>query len=152
MALFRGRIAGVVGLALGIALPAVASAELGGDGPSVDRVTARFSARHRQARVAAYRVHELAVTDGPVIREYENPAGRIFAVSWSGAGRPDLRVLLGAHYDAYLAATKGRRARGPHRIEGPGLTIVQAGTPRAMFGKIVLTAELPAGVAVEDLP
>jgi len=140
-----------VGVAMGLSLPGLALAELGGNAQSVDAVNTRFSAVHRQTRGALHLVHELAIPDGPVIREYENHAGRVFAVSWSGAGRPDLRVLLGAHYDAYLAACKGRRARGPHRIDVPGMTIVQGGTQRVLFGKVVLTDELPEGLVVEDL-
>ena len=151
MMLFRGPRALPVLVAVWLFLPALAQAELGGSAESVVEVNRRFSAMHRQAWGASYRLHELAVPDGPVIREYENQAGRVFAVSWSGAGRPDLRVLLGAHYDAYLAACKGRRARGPHRIDVPGMTIVQGGTQRALFGKVVLTGELPEGLAVEDL-
>jgi hypothetical protein len=151
MVLFRGCLALSALVAFCFFPPTLAHAELGGNAPSVVAVTTRFSALHRQARVDGYRLHELAVPEGPVLREYENQAGRVFAVSWSGGGRPDLRVLLGAHYEAYIAACKGRRARGAHRIDVPGMTIVQGGTQRALFGKVVLTGDLPEGLRMEDL-
>ena len=129
-----------------------ARAALGDDASAVAAQQARLGAKVKVMRRPAYAVHELALPTGATVRELVSDAGKVFAVSWSGGWRPNLRDLLGSHYDRFIAGTRGRRAtRGIVRIELPGMTVVMGGHLRTFFGKAVLTELLPAGVTLEEL-
>jgi hypothetical protein len=142
----------VVALVVAVGLGREARAALGDDEAAVAADQARLRASLKLMRRPAYLVHELALPTGATVREMVNDAGQVFAVSWSGGWRPNLRHLLGTHYDRFLAATRGRRAtRGIVRIELPGLTVTMGGYLRTFFGTAVLTDLLPAGLAPEDL-
>jgi NADPH:quinone reductase-like Zn-dependent oxidoreductase len=92
------------------------------------------------------------VPTGGNIREFVADSGKVFAVSWSGGWRPNLREMMGKHYDRYLAAAKERRmARGLFRLELPGMVVVMGGHQRAFFGHVYLTDLLPAELTLEDL-
>jgi len=159
MKVVRSRLARPPGLSMLVAAavlaalcPATASAALGDDASSVVADQARFGARLKLARRPAYAVHELALPTGATVRELVSGTGKVFAVTWSGGWRPDLRQLLGSHYARFLAGTRGRRAaRGIARIELPGLTVVMGGHLRTFFGRAVLTDLVPAGVDPEEL-
>lgn len=96
-------------------------------------------------------VHELK-TAGATVREFVSPAGMVFGVAWQGAAMPDLRQLLGPHFDQYLAAVAARRTRrAPVRIELPGLVVHSSGHMRAFAGQAYLPQNLPPGVSSEDV-
>ena len=97
-------------------------------------------------------IHELQVPAGGNVRQFVNESGRVFAVSWSDGWRPNLRELMGAHYDRYLAAAKAnRRGRGPVHLVLPGLVVVMGGHQRAFFGHAYLTDLMPPGFRPEDI-
>lgn len=101
-------------------------------------------------RADGYTVHELAAPSGLTIRHFVGDAGKIFAVSWSGGWRPNLRDIMGSHYDRFIEATRGQRvARGVARIELPGMIVVMGGPQRASFGHVILTDLAPAGFAAQ---
>ncbi len=143
----------MVALGLAVAYGRQARAALGDDESAVATDQARLRASAKLLRrTAAYAVHELTVPTGATVRELVNGAGKVFAVSWSGGWRPNLRHLLGTHYDRFIEGTRGRRAtRGIVRIELPGMTVTMGGYLRTFFGTAVLTDLVPAGVAPEDL-
>lgn len=129
-----------------------ARAALGDDESVLAADQARLGAKVKVMRRPSYAVHELTMPTGGTVRELVNEAGRVFAVSWSGGWRPNLRHLMGGHYDRFIAGTRGRRAtRGIVRIELPGMTVVMGGHLRTFFGSAVLTELLPAGVTLEEL-
>ena len=119
------------------------------------RSTARPAARgqRRFQRGVEYSVHQVIEPSGLTIAEYADTMGVVFAVSWSGSFRPNLRRLMGAHYEPYVAAARGRRAQrgGVSRIELPGLVVVIGGNQRASFGKLYLTGSFPGPLRPEDL-
>jgi hypothetical protein len=130
----------------------VAHAALGDDAAAVIADQARFGASLEVRRRDAYVVHELTAATGTTIREYASGQGKVFAVSWSGGFRPNLRDLMGSHYERFVAALHARRARrGVVRLELPGMVVVMGGYLRTHFGRVVLTDLLPAGVLAEDL-
>lgn len=132
--------------------PASAQAALGEDVAAVAADQARLQASLQVRRMPHFTVHELSVPSGGRVRELANHGGTIFAVSWWGGWRPNLRDLLGPHYDRFIAATRGRRiARGPVRIELPGMVVVMGGRQRAHFGHVYLTDLLPADFSREAL-
>ncbi len=119
-------------------------AALGDDATAVVADQARLQAKLRIVRHDAFTVHELAAPSGVTIRHFVGNAGKIFAVSWSGGWRPDLRDLMGSYYDSFIAATRGHRvARGVARIELPGMVVVMGGPQRASFGHVILTDLAP---------
>jgi len=141
-------------LALGLQLffPArTAHAALGDDVATVAVAQARVEASLQIWRKGNYAIHELAVPSGGKVRHFVGDSGKIFAVSWSGGWRPNLRDIMGDHYDKFIAATRGKRvARGVARIEIPGMVVVMGGHQRAFFGHVYLTELLPAGFTFAD--
>ena len=120
--------------------PPEASAALGGTVTSVD-------ADRVHVQGALMRI----VQTGPVaMHELRSSSGTVFAVAWDGPWIPDLRQVLGDHFDHYQAAMRARqqarRARGVVAIDDAGLVVQMGGHPRAFTGRAYLTGQLPAGV------
>jgi hypothetical protein len=72
----------------------------------------------------------------------------VFAVSWRGQGRPDLRQLLGEHFATFQADTARStqaRSKAPPRLERPDLVVHLSGHPGAFWGHAFIPAALPAG-------
>jgi len=141
-------------LALGLQLflPArTARAALGDDVAAVAADQMRMEASLQIWRRGNYAIHELGVPTGGKIRHFVGDGGKVFAVSWSGGWRPNLRDIMGDHYDKFIAATRGKRvARGVARIELPGMVVVMGGHQRAFWGHVYLTDLLPAGFTFAD--
>ncbi len=90
-------------------IPRPAFAALGGDVSSVQADQAHMNAQLRIQTGQAYTVHELHQTNGTVVKEFISPAGKVFAVSWSGAFMPDLRQLMGTYFGQFSQAVQTRR-------------------------------------------
>ena len=128
-----------------------ASAALGEDESSVAADQARFLASARILRAERYTLHELQATTGTKVREYLGSDGKVFAVSWQGPFRPDLRQLLGTYYQTYLKAAGPRAARGPINIRLPGLVIHMSGHQRAFYGRVYLADRVPQGLSTDEI-
>ena len=129
-----------------------AHAALGDDVSVVEQDRVRMHANLQVRRNSNYDIHELGTAIGSTVREFANQDGRVFAVSWSGGWRPNLRDIMGAHYDRFISSMRGRRlARGPVRIELPGMVVFMGGYLRTFFGHVYLTDQLPAGFSIEGL-
>jgi hypothetical protein len=143
----------VLVLALAVQSSSPAHAALGDDVSAVALDQARMQATLQVWRKSNYTIHELASPTGIKVRHFVGDSGKVFAVSWSGGWRPNLRDIMGAHYDKFIAATRGKRvARGVARIELPGMVVVMGGHQRAFFGHVYLTDLLPTGFAPEGIP
>jgi hypothetical protein len=136
-----------------LTLPTVVFAALGGDEGSIQADQAHMRATVRITRAAAYAVHELQTPAGHVVREYVSPSGTVFGVTWQGPSKPDMRQLLGTHFDEYMQAAgpAQRHGHGPLVIQLPHLVIVSAGRMRAFSGKAYLPQMLPEGVRPEAI-
>ena len=136
-----------------VALPTIAFAALGENESSVQADQAQIRASVRITRTPTYAVHELQAPTGHVIREYVSPSGTVFGVAWQGPSKPDLRQLLGTHFDEFLQASDQmeRHGHGPLVIQLPDLVVVSAGHMRAFSGKAYLPQILPAGVRADDI-
>lgn len=81
--------------------------------------------------------------------------GIVFAVTWSGRTHPDLPAVLGRHFSEYQAAyreaKRTRRGHSPIEIELGGIHVEQGGTPRALYGRVWLTALLPSQVNTDEI-
>jgi hypothetical protein len=137
--------------------PPSASAALGGTVSSVDSDRVHVQgALMRIVQNGPVAMHELRSSSGTMIREYVNSSsGTVFAVAWDGPWLPDLRQVLGNHFDHYLAAMRGRQqgrsARGVVAIDDGGLVVQMSGHPRAFVGRAYLTGSLPAGIQLETI-
>jgi hypothetical protein len=129
-----------------------ARAALGEDEASVATDQVRMKARLQVSHRGNYSVHELQVPTGATVREFVGDSGKVFSVSWSGGWRPNLRDIMGDHYDSFIAGTRGRRAgHGPTRIDLPGMVVVMGGYLRTFFGQVYLLDLLPPGLQPEDI-
>jgi hypothetical protein len=141
-------------LAVGLVAISPANAALGGSYSTVGADRAHLSARLDTANSADYAVHTLTQING-ITREYENRSGEIFAVTWQGPARPDLRQLLGDYFSAFQsdnALKGGRRARRPLSVNRSDVVIRTAGHPGAFSGIAYLPQITPADFSLDTLP
>jgi hypothetical protein len=138
--------------ALGLAAVFPVHAALGGPEASVFADQSQINATLRTVPSAKYTMHELQVPAGTTVREYVAPTGIVFGVAWVGPSMPDLRQLLGTHFDDYVAALAARRTvRGPVLIQLPGLVVQSGGRMRAFSGKAYVPESLPPGMSADDV-
>ncbi len=146
------RIVGMVALAASHLVFPQAYAALGEDVASVASDQVRMQAKLQILNRDSYAIHELQMPTGAKVREFVGHGGKVFAVSWSGGWRPNLRDILGAHYEQFIEGSRGRRVtRGPVRIALPGMVVVMVGHQRNFFGQVCLTDLLPPGLRPEDV-
>ena len=139
-------------LVLGALLPGMASAALGGMESSVQADATEVQGSIKVQERALYRVHEIQMPSGTLVREFVSPAGKVFAVAWRGPMMPNLRQTLGAYFDNYVAAAKLKEAH--HRrvqVHQDDLVIESAGHMRAFSGRAYLPNAIPSGVNPGDL-
>jgi Protein of unknown function (DUF2844) len=141
-------------LTLGSALmSAPAWAHLGGDVASVQADSAVMRAQIRTTPTVQYDVHEIS-NNGLVVHEYSTRQGQVFAVTWHGPVKPDLRQLLGQHFADFQSAASQRPAasRRMFALARPDLVIESSGRMRGFQGLAYLPGLVPAGVSIRDLP
>jgi hypothetical protein len=134
-------------------IPQVASATLGQPEITVqtDVALAHAAIKSMQDR-SRYRVHEIRLPSGTVMREFVAPNGNVFAVAWQGPTRPDLRQALGQYFDAYAAAPRSKFADRRHvQIRQGDLVVQGGGHMRALAGRAYLLSAIPSGVNIGDL-
>jgi hypothetical protein len=139
-------------LALALMFPAIASATLGESDASIETDQAQMNSGLKVVNRANFRVHEMQLPSGTVVKQYSSPAGLVFAVSWTGPSMPDLRQTLGRHFDTYVAAAKANHAN--HRqlhFQSGDLIVHAGGRMRSFSGLAYLASAMPAGVTVQDL-
>jgi hypothetical protein len=134
-----------------LATPAFAT--LGEDAASIqsDQVHMKTSVRILPRQF--YSIHEMQTSTGTTIREFISQAGTVFAVSWQGPFAPDLRQLLGQHFDNYVQAARvpsNRRGRGLH-IESGDLVFDSGGHMRFITGRAYLQSKVPSGVHADEM-
>ena len=100
-----------------------------------------------------YSVHEL-VSNMHTVKEYVGSDGVVFAISWQGVLRPDLKTLLGtyfAHYQALDQARPRMQTRAPVSINTDKIVVLKGGHMRDIRGLAYIPTKLPAGINLEDL-
>jgi hypothetical protein len=151
------RLARIVVLPLSlIALPSTALASLGASVTTIDADRVHVQgALMGIVKSDAYALHEIRSASGTMIREYVDASGTVFAVAWDGPWLPDLRQVLGDHFDRYQSAMRSRQSartgRGAVVISESGLVVQMSGHPRAFTGRAYLPGLLPPGVQPESL-
>lgn len=90
---------------------------------------------------------------GVVIHEFVDASGVVFAVRWSGAFKPDLKELLGRHFETFR--DKGAARRGGSRshlaVDTGEAVVVSSGHMRAFEGRAWLPSRLPAGFDTQEM-
>ncbi len=143
-------------LAIGVAagmIGSAAGAVLGGTASSVEADRVHLAARMSSAAAGTHTTHTLTDVNGGVVREYARDDGTVFAVSWRGPARPDLRQLLGSRFDTFRIASSGHRGRTrrPIAMRQGDLVVRSAGHPGAFFGVAYLADIVPPGFSPADL-
>ena len=137
---------------IGALWTSVASATLGQPESSIAAETQLNRASIKQSQVGAYRVHEMQLPSGTVLREYAGLDGNVFAVAWSGPLIPNLKQTLGGYFDelsAQIGAANGTRKHLV--IQRPDLVVVSGGHMRAHHGFAYLPQAMPSGVSIGDI-
>ena len=149
---FKSAALAVVAL-IGTLIPGIAAATLGEPEITVqtDVVRAHAALKSSEDRTA-YRVHEIQLPSGTLMREFVAPNGTVFAVAWQGPTRPDLRQALGQYFDAYAAAPRSKLSDRRHvQIQQGDLVLQSGGHMRALSGRAYLRSAIPSGVNLGDL-
>jgi hypothetical protein len=116
-----------------------------------DAVQLRAAVKSSQNRLS-YRVHEIQLPSGTVLREFVGTNGNVFAVAWQGPTKPDLRQALGRYFDVYVAAPRSKIVDRKHmQIQQGDLVVEGSGHMRALSGRAFLASAIPSGVNVGDL-
>lgn len=137
---------------------AAAHAELGGSTASVRSDGSRMRARVASASMGSYTRHALTRDNGGMVHEFTNARGQVFAVTWSGPGKPDLRSLLGGHFASLQAgggAVGGRHLHGgrrPAQVAQADLQIQTGGHMGWFHGVAYIPSLAPAGFSTASLP
>jgi hypothetical protein len=140
------------GAALALLGPGMASATLGEPEASVQGDVQELRGSIKEADHGSYRVHEIQLPSGTVVREYAGVDGIVFAVTWQGPFMPNLRQTLGRYFDAYAAAAKAGHADHRHlQVQQSDLVVQVSGHMRAFTGRAYLPQAIPAGVSLEGL-
>jgi hypothetical protein len=118
----------------------------------VELERARVQGALRVIPTLRYTLHEITGVDGTRIREFQNEAGIVFALSWSGPFKPDLQQLLGAQYSAFnLLPRSAESTRNAMHVATPQFVAESSGHGRAFSGRAYLPEQVPAGVELAEL-
>lgn len=136
-----------------VLMPHVASATLGQPEITVQTDVDRAHAAIKSSEDrTAYRVHEIQLPSGTVMREFVAQNGTVFAVAWQGPTRPDLRQLLGQYFDTFAAVPRSKLSDRRHVLIQQGDLVLQSGGHmRALSGSAYLRSAIPSGVNLGDL-
>ncbi len=86
------------------------------------------------------------------VHEFADAGGTVFAVSWSGPIKPDLKQLLGRHFEAFQKREGQRSGDRSHlRLDTGDMVVVSTGHMGAFEGRAWLPSHLPAGFDTEEM-
>jgi len=135
-----------------LVLSSSALAELGGGAETVNRDRTYFKATESVKQAPTHTIHEMQTPAGARLREYVSPSGTVFGVAWESSTRPDLKQLLGSHFDQYAQAIQTtRQRRGPVVVRSAGLVVESAGHMRGFVGHAYIPSLMPEGVTAHDV-
>ncbi len=156
MVRYRRRCASILAAAALLAFGGTARAELGGPVSSVAADSGRMHAQIASVARANYARHDLTRSNDGLVHEYTNANGLVFAVTWSGPGKPDLRTLLGQYFTTFqanseLIARSSHSLRRPPQVNQPDLQIQTGGHMGWFHGVAFVPSLAPPGFALADL-
>jgi len=139
-----------------MALTSPAHATLGGQASTVETDRARLNARMAsKAVLATYAVHEMTLDSGTTTREFVRPDGTVFAVSWQGPQRPNLKQLFGdSYFSRFQSDNKANpriRMRRALASTHSDFVVRSGGHSGAFWGFAYLPQTAPGGFPVQAL-
>ena len=140
-------------IACAVLLPCAASATLGEPASSVQTDGVQLQGSIKESDHGNYRVHEIQVPSGTIVREYSGLDGNVFAVTWHGPFVPNLRQMLGRYFDEYATAAKTQSHPDHHHLQIAlsDLVVQASGHMRAFSGRAYLPQSIPGGVSLGEL-
>ena len=146
------RVAVMVLAIMGASVPWSARAELGGS-PEAFAQDPMLAASRISEQRADYSMRTTVLTTGTQVRECTSPDGLVFALAWQGPFMPDLKILLGVHFDTLTtqAGTQARAGRPGLAVSRPEVVIQSSGRMRAFQGRAWIPARLPPGFDTHEL-
>jgi hypothetical protein len=139
-------------LLMAVLTPCIAAAALGEPETSVQTDVARLRGSIKVTPRANYKLHEIQLPSGTLVREFAGSDGTVFAVAWRGPTVPNLRAILGQYFDNYVTAAKAQHSGHHHlQIRESNLVVLAGGHMRAFSGLAYLPRALPSGVSAGDL-
>jgi len=117
---------------------------------SVDRQQMR--SQERVEALKAYTVHELATSNGGIVREFVSPRGLVFGVSWHGPFMPNLQQLLGSYVNTLHTATPAQKQVRHMRgmiVKTVDFVFVSGGRMRDWRGHAYVPSLLPTNLSPE---
>ncbi len=133
-------------------MPFQARAALGEPEATVTDDVQQLKGSIKSTQRPGYRVHEIQLPSGTVLREFASAGGNVFAVAWNGPSLPDLRQALGRYFDVYVSAQKTKRGgRGHSEVRQGGLVVQSNGHMRAFTGRAYVLQSIPLGTSVDEL-
>src|ERR1700722_8655614 len=146
------RVGCCVGALMVALLPRLACAALGEPEASVAADVSQLKGLIKSTLRGNYRVHEIQLPSGTVLREFAGAGGNVFAVAWSGPAIPDLRQALGRYFDVYLTAAQAKQGtRRNLLIQQSEFVMQSSGRMRAFSGRAYLPQALPPGASVDEI-
>lgn len=135
------------------AIAAPAQASLGAPRATVEADRAHMAASRTSRAVSLYAVDAMALANGGTVKEYSRSDGTVFAVTWMGPARPDLRQLLGPHFSALQTdnVRRGPRTRRPLSVNRTDFVVQSGGHSGAFWGVAILPGAAPAGFSAADV-
>ncbi len=149
----RARLTGALfGIGL-LALAAPALASLGAPRDTVETDRAHMAASRTSRAGAAYAVDIMALANGGTVKEFSRPDGTVFAVTWVGPARPDLRQLLGSHFSTIQTdnVRRGPRTRRSLSVNRTDFVVQSGGHSGAFWGVAILPGVTPAGFSAASV-
>jgi hypothetical protein len=132
--------------------PGIASATLGEPEASVTADVAQLNGSIKVNDLTSYRVHEIQLSSGTVVREFVGTDGKVFAIAWKGPSIPNLRQILGQYFDNYVTAAQAPHLGHNHlQIQQSDLVVEAGGHMRAFSGRAYLPAAVPSGISLGAL-
>ncbi len=130
-----------------------ASAGLGSTPASLGPSSGSSAATVASLRGATYTDQKTTLDSGTEVHEYLNAEGIVFAVSWSGPFLPDLKELLGTHFESLLDQSRKQAGRGHSHVgvRHDDVIIYSGGRMGAFEGKAWAPALLPAGFDIINI-
>ena len=143
-------------MVLSCAAAAPAAARLGGPVATIAVDADQMTARTAAVPMGSYTRHDLIRVNDGSVREFVNADGQVFAVTWNGPGKPDLRTLLGPSFATLQAdgAASGQAMhalRRPPQVNRPDLQIQTGGHMGWFHGVALIPSLAPPDFVRADL-
>ena len=123
------------------------------DAPTPAEGVAVQTSQGSTAAGAPYTIEHRTLRTGVVVDEYVDAAGKVFALTWSGPFKPNLKRLLGRHFEAFRAHGAARKG-GPHSrlsVDTGEAVVVSEGHMGSFRGRAWLPSRLPAGFDTQEM-